>query len=224
MNHLAIIMDGNRRWATERKLPKFIGHTEGAKNLKTIARAVSQRGISYLTVWALSTENLKNRSEKELKHLYDLFEKIPDYLHDFIKENGRMHIIGNMQKLPKKTQDAFLHVVEKTKTHTGMVLTLAINYGGRDEITRAIQHIVTDGISPELIDEALIETYLDTHNLPKPDMIIRTGGHQRLSGYLPWQSTYSELYFTPAFWPSFNEAELDTALTWFEKQQQNQGK
>lgn len=222
IRHLAIIMDGNRRWATERGLPKLLGHTEGAKTLKAIAKAVQKRGIPYLTLWALSTENLKERSEEELKHLFSLFKQLVDYLGDFIENNVRLQLIGDLEKLPRDVQEKLFNVVEKTKNHTGMVLTLAINYGGRDEILRAVNRIIKE--KKELTNEVEFEKYLDTVGLPDPDLIIRTGGHQRLSGYLPWQSTYSELYFTKTYWPAFSEEELNTAIEWFEGEQRNRGR
>lgn len=229
IQHIAIIMDGNRRWATERGLPKLLGHTEGAKTLKTIAKAVQKRGVPYLTLWALSTENLKERSEEELKHLFSLFKQLVDYLGDFIENNVRLKLIGNLQELPSDVRETLNNVAEETKDHTGMVLTLAINYGGRDEIVRAINKLIKSpppsrGRLEGVIDEEQFSQYLDTAGLPDPDLIIRTGGHQRLSGYLPWQSTYSELYFTKTFWPAFTEEELDKAIGWFEEQQRNRGK
>jgi len=235
LNHLAIIMDGNRRWATEHGLSKLFGHTEGAKTLKKIAQAVSDKGIQYLTVWALSTENLKERSEKELKHLFSLFEQLTDYLGDFIKNNARFKLIGDLSQLPKKTQTKLLTVVEKTKQQTKMTLTLAVNYGGRDEIVRAVRKIVetrqlvpteTLGASSlqNQITEELFSKFLDIDNIPDPDLIIRTGGHHRLSGFMAWQSTYAELFFTNTFWPAFKVEELNRAIAWFEEQVKNRGK
>lgn len=224
-------MDGNRRWATERGKPKLFGHTEGAKTLKKVAKACKERNIPYMTVWALSTENLQNRSETELKHLFSLFNQLTDYLNDFFENNTKLKLIGNLSELPEKTQDKLNQVVEKTKDNDGMTLTLAVNYGGRDEIMRAFKKLMDEqSRSPLLMGEVStvieekISQYLDTHDLPDPDLIIRTGGHQRLSGFLPWQSTYSELYFTDTFWPDFDETELDKAIAWFEEQQRNRGK
>ncbi len=222
IQHLAIIMDGNRRWATERGLPKLLGHTEGAKNLRTIAKAVRERGISYLTLYALSTENIRERSEEELKHLYSLFEKLIDYLGDFFENNACLHIIGNLGGLPEKTKNALLNVVEQTKNNTGLTLSLAINYGGRDEIIRAIQKF---GQHPDTkISEINFKEYLDTADIPDVDLVIRTGGHHRLSNFLLWQSAYAELYFTDTRWPAFDVQELDQAIIWFEEQQRNRGK
>lgn len=231
LTHLAIIMDGNRRWATERGLPKLLGHTEGAKVLKKIAQAVHDRGIPYFTVWALSTENLKNRSETELKHLFALFNQLTDYLDDFFKNDTKCNIIGDLSKLPAETQTRLAAMVEKTKQNKNMTLTLAINYGGRDETIRAVNKILAERQKNSLltregtgeVTEETFARYLDTTSIPDPDLIIRTGGHQRLSGWMPWQTIYSELYFTPTYWPAFTEQDLDKALAWFEEQQRNHG-
>jgi undecaprenyl diphosphate synthase len=221
-NHIAIIMDGNRRWATERGMPKIIGHTEGAKNVRTIAKTVQSKGISHLTLYALSTENIRERSREELNHLYSLFEKLVDYIGDFLENNAQLRVIGNLSGLPEKTQEKLKEVMEKTKNNTGFVLTLAINYGGRDEIARAVQKILDDG--HQKISEQLIHNYLDTKNMPDVDLVIRTGGHQRLSNFLLWQAAYAELYFTETKWPGFGVEELNTALVWFQEQQRNRGK
>lgn len=224
INHLAIILDGNRRWATQKGLPKLIGHTEGAKNLKKIAKAVLAKDIHYLTLYTLSTENLKNRNAEELEHLFSLFERLADYIGDFVKDNAKLNLIGNISGLPEKTQKRLLDLQEKTKNHTAMTMTLAVNYGGRDEITRAVQKIITKNIPASEITEETIQTHLDTTNMPDVDLVIRTGGDQRLSNYLPWQTTYAELYFTPTFWPAFTEKNLDAAIDWFYEQKRNKGK
>lgn len=222
--HLAIIMDGNRRWATERGLPKMAGHTQGAKNLKTIAKAVQAAGIRYLTLYALSTENLKERSPEELKHLFTLFEEVVDYLGDFIKNNAQVRVIGDLESIPEKTRRSLEQVIEKTKANSEITLTLAINYGGRDELVRAVRKIAAQNIPVENITEETISQNLDTANLPDVDMVIRTAGNQRLSGYLPWQSIYAELYFTDTKWPAFDKTELQKSLDWFAEQQRNRGK
>ncbi len=224
LTHVAIIMDGNRRWATEKNMPKMLGHTQGAKNVRTIAQAAQQLGIDYLTLWALSTENLKNRSEKELSHLFSLFSKLIDYLHEFVENNVQLRIIGDISQLPDSVEEKITQAVFKTKDNDGMTLTLAINYGGQDEIVRAVRNILKDGKTPDEIDALEFAKYLDTQDMPDPQLIIRTGGHQRLSGYLPWQSTYAELYFTPVYWPAFDEEELKKAVSWHDKQVQNRGK
>lgn len=222
--HLAIIMDGNRRWATERGLPKMAGHTQGAKTLKDIAKAAQKAGVRYLTIYALSTENLKERSPEELAHLFKLFEEVVDYLGDFIKNNAQVRLIGDLTKIPEKTRVSLEQVAEKTKANSEIVMSLAINYGGRDELARAMQKITTQNIPATEITEETISQNLDTAGLPDVDMIIRTAGNQRLSGFLAWQSIYAELYFTDTKWPAFDKAELQKALDWFAEQQRNRGK
>lgn len=220
--HIAIIMDGNRRWATARGLPKIVGHTEGAKTLRTVARAVQERGIPYLTLYALSTENVRERSPEELKHLYSLFEKLVDYIGDFLEKNASLRIIGDLGGLPEKTKNKLLETVDRTKHNSAFVLTLAINYGGRDEIVRAAQELA--GKNPKKISETIFNDQLDTVGLPDVDVVIRTGGHHRLSNFLLWQAAYAELYFTETMWPAFDEKELDRIIEWFGEQQRNRGK
>lgn len=224
IQHIAIVLDGNRRWATDRGLPKVAGHTEGAKNLRRIGELVRKLNIPYLTIWGLSTENLKNRSEDELKHLFSLFEQLVDYLGDFFKNGARCRLIGDISVLPEKTQKKLQEVVEKTKDNKAITLTIAINYGGRDEIVRAYKKMLTAGIDADVVSESVVEQYLDTAGYPEVDLVIRTGGHHRLSGWLPWQCTYAELYFTDVYWPDFNESELNKALEWFRTQVRNRGK
>jgi undecaprenyl diphosphate synthase len=224
LNHVAIIMDGNRRWATERGLPKLIGHTEGGKNLKRILEACQKKNIKYLTVWALSTENLKERNQEELKHLFSLFEKLIDYLGDLNKNNIRVNLIGDLTKLPKSTQEKLIELADLTKNNSGLFFTIGVNYGGRDEIIRTIKKIIEYKIPTNEITEELFSKNLDTADMPEPDLIIRTGGASRLSGLLPWQSIYSELYFTSTYWPAFAEEDLDEAIDWFQEQKRNRGK
>ncbi|MBP7992533.1 MAG: di-trans,poly-cis-decaprenylcistransferase, partial [Candidatus Magasanikbacteria bacterium] len=193
--HLAIILDGNRRWAAERGLPKLVGHTQGAKNLRTIAKAAQKAGVKFMTVYALSTENLKERSPEELKYLFELFGQLVDYLGDFVENNAQLRLIGNIDGIPAATATKLRKVEEATKNNTAFVLTISVNYGGRDEITRAVKKITAAGIPSEEITEALIGQNLDTVGLPDVDLLIRTGGHHRLSNFLSWQSTYAELYF-----------------------------
>lgn len=222
--HLAIILDGNRRWAAERGLPKLMGHTQGAKNLRTIARAAQAVGVKYLTVYALSTENLKERSPEELGHLFALFEKLVDYLGDFVKNNAQLRLLGNIDGLPSQVATNLRQVEAETKNNTDFVLCLAVNYGGRDEITRAVKKIIDQKISSADVSEELIGTHLDTTGMPDVDLLIRPGGHHRLSNFLSWQSTYAELYFCDVKWPAFDETELQKALEWFAEQQRNRGK
>lgn len=222
--HLAIIMDGNRRWATEKGLPKMMGHTKGAKNFRRIVKAAQGKKIQFLTFYALSTENLMSRSPEELKHLYTLIEKIPEYIGDLDKSETQMRVIGDISKLPEKTQKRLQLLTEKTKHYKKFVVTLAINYGGRDEIIRTTKKIVAAKIKPEDITEELFKNYLDTADTPEVDLMIRTGGAQRLSNYLLWQTAYAELYFTSVYWPDFSEKDLNQALNWFQEQKRNNGK
>ncbi len=187
LKHIAFIMDGNRTWATSKGLPKLMGHTEGTKSFKKIVEHANNLNIPFITFWALSTENLKNRSEKELKHLFSLLSKLVDYIDDLKKENIKFNVIGDLSKLPEKVKNNLLDVKDKTKDRTGMVLTLAVNYGGRDEIVRAVNKMLD--LKLEAISEEKFDKYLDTHDLPDVDLVIRTSDNQRLSGYLPWQTT-----------------------------------
>lgn len=224
IKHIALILDGNRRWATERGLPKMMGHTEGAKNIKRITRTAIDNGVEFLTLYILSTENLKNRSESELKHLFSLFGKVLNFLSEFTENNVRLNLIGNISGLPEKTQKQMKEVVEKTKDHTGLTLTLAANYGGRDEITRAVKNIISAGRAPERITEDFIQSQLDTGDMPEVDLVIRTGGDQRLSNYLPWQCVYAQLYFTKTKWPAFSPKEFEEIMEWYREQKRNRGK
>ena len=224
IQHLAIIMDGNRRWAKKQGKPKFFGHTEGAKNIKHIGLATIKHKIPHLTLYALSTENLKNRSKLELKHIFSLVNKLPKYLSDLLDNDVKLNTIGDLTKLPKKTKDILENLKQKTSHHKTLTLTLAINYGGQDEITRAVQTIVSKNIPPEKINYETINENLDTYGLPPVDLLIRTGGNQRLSNFLLWQSAYAELYFTDTFWPAFDNKELNKALNYFKESQRNFGK
>ena len=214
--HIAIIMDGNRRWAKARMMPVKLGHKQGAETLKKIVRYAQKIGIKYMTVYAFSTENWK-RSEEEVAALMDLLKA---YLEDFAKEadteNIVIRVLGSMKELSEELQDAINRTVERTKDNTGIIFNIALNYGGRNEIvnaTRQISEEVLAGkIKPEDIDEEMLSKHMYTKGEPDPDLLIRTSGELRLSGFLPWQSTYSELYFVDKLWPDFNEKDLDEAI------------
>ncbi len=214
--HIAIIMDGNRRWAKARMMPVKLGHKQGAETLKKIVRYAQKIGIKYMTVYAFSTENWK-RSEEEVAALMDLLKV---YLEDFAKEadteNIVIRVLGSMKELSKALQDAINRTVERTKDNTGIIFNIALNYGGRNEIvnaTRQISEEVLAGkIKPEDIDEEMLSKHMYTKGEPDPDLLIRTSGELRLSGFLPWQSTYSELYFVDKLWPDFDEKDLDEAI------------
>ncbi len=222
--HVAIIMDGNRRWATAHGLPKLLGHTKGANIAKRVVKRASERGVEYITLWALSTENVKERTPQEVDHLFSLLENVVEYLGELLDAGVRFQVIGNIAEIPQKAQQVVYDVVEQTKHNTGIVLTLAINYGGRDEIVRLVQRYVQSGQGVGAVTEEGLGQYLDTVGMPEPDLIIRTGGKHRLSGFLPWQSVYSELYFTDTLWPDFDEAMFDAALGWYGTVERNFGK
>ena len=219
--HIAIIMDGNRRWAKNKGLPAGLGHKEGAKTLEKIVRYANKIGLKYITVYAFSTENWK-RSEEEVSGLMLLLQ---NYLDDYAKradtENIRVKVIGDITALAKGLQNSINKCVERTKNNTGVTFSIAINYGGRAEIQDAIKNIAKDlkdeKIKGEEINEELISSYLYTKDTPDPDLIIRTSGEQRLSGFLAWQSTYSELYFITKNWPDFSEEDLDAAIAEYNK-------
>jgi len=219
--HIAIIMDGNRRWAKEKGIQTSEGHKAGAENLEKIAYYCNDLGIKYLTVYAFSTENWK-RSKEEVSALMLLLK---NYLKKFSKnankENVRIKILGNIESLEDGLKKSIEEAVERTKNCTGLTLNIAFNYGGRDEITNAMKKIATkianNEINIEDINEELISKNLYTENCPDPDLLIRPGGELRISNFLPWQLVYSEFYFTEKYWPDFNEEDLEDAIKVFNK-------
>ena len=214
--HVAIILDGNGRWAKSKGMPRNYGHTMGAKNVETVCQAADELGIKYLTLYAFSTENW-NRPENEVNALMTLLES---YLKNCIrtadKNNMRVRMIGDASRLSEKFQKRIAELEEASRDNTGLNLTIAINYGSRDEMIRAMKKMADDRdhgvISKDDIGEELFASYLDTKELPDPDLLIRTSGEQRLSNYLLWQLAYSEFYFTDVPWPDFHKAELEKAV------------
>lgn len=214
--HIAIIMDGNRRWARERGLDIKIGHKEGAKTLEKIVRYANKIGLEYITVYAFSTENWK-RTEEEVGALMLLLQ---NYLEDYSKradtENIRVKILGDISALSEKMQKSIYNCMERTKDNTGVTFNIALNYGGRDEIVKAVQKIakqVKEGnIEIEDITEETVSNSLYTANQPDPDLLIRTSGELRTSGFLPWQIVYSEFVFIEKNWPDFAETDLEEAI------------
>lgn len=217
--HVAIILDGNGRWAKKRFLPRNAGHVEGAKVVEQILEDAWDLGIQYMTMYAFSTENWK-RSEEEVGALMKLLKK---YLMNCIerssKNNMRVRVLGDISALSKDLQEKILDLEEKSAGNTGMQFSIALNYGGRDEIRRAAAKIAKDcrdgKIACEEITEELIGSYLDTRELPDPDLLIRTSGEIRLSNFLPWQLAYTEFYFTDVLWPDFNKEELIRAIMYY---------
>lgn len=227
-NHVAIILDGNGRWAKKRMLPRNMGHKAGAKTVEQILEDAHEIGIKYLTVYAFSTENW-NRPQDEVTALMKLLR---NYLENCIKRanknNMRVRVIGERSRLDEDILDKIVELEEASKDNTGITFIIALNYGSRDEITRAVRKIAGESkkgmISPEEITEELIAKYLDTEDIPDPDLLIRTSGEQRLSNFLLWQLAYTEFYFTDVLWPDFNKEELIKAVIKYNGRERRFGK
>ncbi|KUK79785.1 MAG: Undecaprenyl diphosphate synthase [Microgenomates bacterium 39_7] len=222
--HIGFIVDGNRRWAKEKGLPTFMGHKKGSERIEEIVNYAQDLGIKIVTIYAFSTENWK-RAEKEVSYLMKLFEDFAiNKTKDADKRGMKIRILGNLQGLPLSLQKVLKKAMKLTKNNQKMIVNAALNYGGRNEITRAFRKLTALGIKPKEITEELINQNLDTAGLPDPDFIIRTSGEQRLSNFLPWQATYSELYFPKVHWPDFDKRQLDIAILEFQKRQRRIGK
>lgn len=221
--HIAIIMDGNGRWAKARGLPRLAGHRAGTENLRTIIRAAAKFGIKFLTFYAFSTENW-SRPETEVSGLMKILsEVIERELGELHEEGARLVHIGDLSALPSNLQDKIRYALELTKDNTRITIVLALNYGGRDEILHAVKGMIEDGVDPGDVDDALMSSYLYTAGIPDPDLMIRTSGEQRISNFLTWQSVYSELYFPEVYWPDFGEEELLKAIEIFAKRDRRYG-
>ena len=226
--HLAIIMDGNGRWAKGMGRPRALGHEEGAKMVKRIVKSCAEKGIEYLTLFAFSTENWL-RPKKEVNTLMRILVKsLRSELQTLVENDIQLRTIGDTKNLPEVVQSELEEVVLQTKSNTRMVLTLALSYGSRQEIANAVQEIsakVKKGlISPSDIDEKLINSHLYTCFMPEVDLLIRTSGEYRLSNFMLWQCAYAELYFTDTYWPDFDAKELDKALASYQKRERRFGK
>ncbi len=225
--HVAIIMDGNGRWAKKRFLPRTAGHVQGSKVAEQICEDAYNLGIKYLTIYAFSTENW-NRPEKEVETLMNLLRKyMSDSVERSTKNNMKVKVLGDISRLPDDLQASIIKLEEVTSNNTGLNFNVAINYGGRDELCRAMRNIAHDvkegRISEEEINEELINSYLDTAGMPYPDLLIRTSGELRTSNFLPWQLAYSEFYFTDVLWPDFNKKELQKAIEYYNKRDRRFG-
>ena len=209
--HIAIIMDGNGRWAKKRSLPRTAGHVAGAKTFKNIARYCNKIGLKYLTVYAFSTENWK-RPRDEVKGIMNLLRDYVKDAENFKDENIKVNFIGDRTPLAEDIKELMKKNEEGSKNATGLTLNIAINYGGRDEITNAVKKIVNSGVKAEDITEDLISQNLYTYDIPDPDFIIRPSGEYRLSNYLIWQSAYSEYWFSDILWPDFTPRHLEKAI------------
>lgn len=217
--HLAVIMDGNRRWAKVRRLPSVLGHQAGVRSFRRLLEACREVGIPYLTAYAFSAENWR-RSPAEVGVLMQLFERYAAREREKLRRTGiRFCLIGNVDDLPEQVRREFLLTVEATKENTAMVLNLAVNYGSREEIVRAVRRIasaVQEGsLQAEAITADVIDDHLYTAGQPEPDLMIRTSGELRMSNFLLWQSAYTEFFFTDAYWPDVDRAVLDKALSEF---------
>ena len=218
-NHVAIILDGNGRWAKAKGMPRSYGHVQGARTVEDICEIAYNMGIQYLTVYAFSTENWK-RSVEEVSGIMNILRQYLNSFKTHIKRDKlTVRVIGDRTRLADDINQLIDELWELSKDNQGLTLTIALNYGSRDEITRAVRRIATDTkegrISPDAIDEAMISSYLDTEFMPDPDLLIRTSGELRLSNYLLWQLAYTEFYFTDVCWPDFDKEELIKAIHYF---------
>jgi undecaprenyl diphosphate synthase len=223
--HIAIIMDGNGRWAKRRGMPRTFGHTQGAKVVEQILEDADHMGVKYLTVYAFSTENW-SRPQTEVKALMNLLRRyMKTSLAKCAKNNVRIRVIGDKSMLDEDLQASIANLERETASNTGIGFQIAINYGGRDEIVRAVRRAAGQGLLDEIdkIDESVLDSCLDTAGIPDPDLLIRTCGEQRISNFLLWQLAYSEMYFTPKAWPEFNREELLKAIDAYNHRERRYG-
>lgn len=230
-SHIAIIMDGNGRWAKNRRLPRVAGHKEGMETVKKITKHASHLGVKVLTLYAFSTENWK-RPEEEVKFLMQLpVDFFDTFVPELIEENVQVHVMGYEKYLPAHTQEAVRNAIEQTKDNDGLILNFALNYGSRAEIVTAVQEIAEEvnagDLSPDAIDEGIISDHLMTgflsEDLRDPELVIRTSGEERISNFLLWQLAYSELFFTKALWPDFDADHLEAAIASFQQRNRRFG-
>ena len=226
--HIAIIMDGNGRWAKKRGLPRTLGHRQGVKAVKKVVRIAGEIGIKYLTLYTFSTENWK-RPKQEISAIMRLLEETTrQELSELLENNVRLIATGDIEKLPSKRRDVLLDAIDKTTKNSGLVLNLALNYSGRTEIIEAVKSIARDvaagRVEPDSIDDILFVRYLQTNGLPDPDLLIRTSGEMRISNFLLWQTSYTELYVTDVLWPDFAEDDFLSAILNFQKRERRFGK
>jgi undecaprenyl diphosphate synthase len=226
--HIAVIMDGNGRWAQQNGMDRYRGHEEGVVSVRKITETAGQLGIRYLTVYAFSTENW-NRPQAEIDALMALMVvAIQREAPDLNKNNVRLLIIGDVSRLSPETKESLYNCIEETSQNTGLTLILAFSYSSRWEITEAVRQIAREAqegrLDPQTISEKTVSEHLATRNIPDPDLLIRTGGEYRISNFLLWQLTYAELYFTPVYWPAFRENDLYEAILDFQKRERRFGK
>jgi len=222
--HIGIIMDGNRRWAAQRGLTPMAGHKAGVDALVKIVEHCLALKVKHLTIYALSTENWRKRAKEEVQGLFKLLTKIVDEKKEEYRQKGiKMTVLGNFQAFPRKVVRAIEKMLKIVKKHERLKVNIALNYGGRSEIIRAVKEIVDQGIPAEKINEKVFGKFLYTNGEPDPDLLIRTGGEKRLSNFLLWQLSYSELYFTNTLWPDFSPAKLDKAILEYQKRSRRFG-
>lgn len=221
--HIAIIMDGNGRWARKRGLPRQAGHRQGAENLRRIINACVEFGVNILTIYAFSTENW-GRPESEIRGLMRIFARVLDQEIDDLHAQGVcLHHLGDLSGIDPKLQEKVRRAIELTKDNKTLILNVAFNYGGRAEILHATRQMLADGLTPESLTEELFSSYLFTAGLPDPDLVIRTSGELRISNFLIWQAAYAEYYATPAYWPDFGREELYAAIVAFNQRERRFG-
>jgi undecaprenyl diphosphate synthase len=221
--HVAIIMDGNGRWAAKRGLPRVAGHERGTDNIRRITFAAGEIGIKYLTLWAFSTENWRRPADEIqgiMRILGEVIERETEELH---KQGAQLRHIGSLDGLAPDLRQSVLNAIELTKDNQRLVLTLAFNYGGRQEVVHAVRELVRSGVSADEIDEETITRFLYTKDMPDPDLIIRTSGEVRMSNFLIWQAAYAELFFSPVLWPDFDEDHLRAAALDFSRRERRFG-
>jgi undecaprenyl diphosphate synthase len=221
--HLAVIMDGNGRWAEQRGLARVEGHRAGVKNIHSLLTYLASKNIEFVTLYAFSTENWR-RPEDEVAGIFHILEDIIGDESKALHKNGvRIRHIGSLKELSSTTQESILAAMKLTEKNSGMNLSVALNYGGRAEIVEAVRRITAEGIKPQDIDEKVFQQHLYTPDLPDVDLVVRTGGEMRISNLLIWQTAYSEYYFTPVLWPDFDVPELEKALHEFSRRRRRFG-
>jgi len=222
--HIAIIMDGNGRWARSRGLPRLAGHRAGTENLRRMIEACVEFGVSYLTIYAFSTENW-GRPDEEVSGLMGIFEEVFDReLKELHRQGAQLRHIGQLDEIKKSLREKVLKGIELTKNNDKLVLNVAFNYGGRDEIVYAIKQMIQNGVKAEEIDEDKVSQYLFTADIPDPDLVIRTSGEQRISNFLIWQAAYAEWVFPDTYWPDFGREELLAAIQEYSRRERRYGR
>lgn len=224
-NHIAIIMDGNRRWARVRGLPDHKGHEAGTEALEKIVEAAGKMGVKTITVYAMSTENIKERAKREVRTLFSILRQgYRTKLKRMMKDGVKIDILGELEGLPSSIRKIVEEVKKTYIKNESVKLNIALNYGGKKELIEAVKGIIKEGVDVSKINETTIDKHLYTNGQTNPELVIRTGGRIRLSNFLLWQTAYSELYFTKTLWPDFDDKQLKKAISWYQTQQRNFGK